>query len=89
MQDNTIVNDLLHQLNNNKYVTDENTGSSPINLLHAQLSALLQTFQQQQAALAAMTNQTSPHHFRSPTTDITFPSSQQLTTLASSMKTPE
>jgi hypothetical protein len=51
-QDNTIMNDLLHQLNNNKYVTDENTGSSPINLSHAQLSALLQTFQQQQAALA-------------------------------------
>ncbi len=83
------MNDLLRQLNNNEYATDDNAGSSPITLSQTQLSALLGTFQQQQAAIAAMTNQTSPRCFCSSATDTTFPSSQQPNTLAGSTKRPE
>ncbi len=89
MQDNTIVNDLLHQLNANNSTSDEINESSSIHISHDQLSALLRMLQQQQAPITALTNQASPHHFCTPLTDTTNLSSQQSTTFPRFTRTPE
>ena len=54
-RDNTIVNDLLRQLNDATTTPGVSGGSSAVSISSDQLTALLQCFKQQQEAIATMT----------------------------------